>query len=191
VRHCESFIRDRRHLKLREHSQTTITDYLNRLLSDVQKPAWQKRQVIHAIQLLFKTIRSPVYQSIDWEYWKSSTLELEKEHDTHYRKRFPVPTKEIPLAKDKNSCFNKNIAMAIENTRIAIRRLNYSSRTEKSYVDWLDRFFRYHKNISPDDLTENHIVSFLEYLAVQREVSPSTQKSDSMPLYFSLKKCSE
>jgi hypothetical protein len=37
---------------------------------------WQKRQVIHAIQLLFKTIRSPVYQSIDWEYWKSSALAL-------------------------------------------------------------------------------------------------------------------
>ncbi|GAB1263118.1 integron integrase [Aurantivibrio plasticivorans] len=70
--------------------------------------------------------------------------------------------------------------------RIAIRRLNYSIRTEKAYSDWVQRFLRFHKDATASDFQDSHIVAYIEHLAVKREVAPATQAAalNAIVFYF-------
>ncbi|MBV2092279.1 MAG: phage integrase N-terminal SAM-like domain-containing protein, partial [Candidatus Thiodiazotropha sp. (ex Ctena orbiculata)] len=58
---------------------------------------------------------------------------------------------------------------------VAMRLPDYSINTEKSYIDWINRFLRFHSNRHPCDCTESDVASFLEHLALQRKVASATQ----------------
>jgi integrase len=73
---------------------------------------------------------------------------------------------------------------SLKDVRGAIRVRSYSIRTEKSYVGWIVRFIRFHDNVHPKDLYEPHVVSFLTYLAVERNVSANTQNQVLNALVF-------
>lgn len=63
---------------------------------------------------------------------------------------------------------------AVKEMRSEIRRRNYASRTEKSYVHWVTDFFGYHSGSSLDDIGRDEVVEYLNYLAEERAVSGST-----------------
>lgn len=65
----------------------------------------------------------------------------------------------------------------IQSLREHIRARNYSKRTEKTYVHWVLDFIRFHNRVHPQKLGVPEIVQYLEYLAVKRQVSPSTQRT--------------
>lgn len=65
----------------------------------------------------------------------------------------------------------------IESVRTHLRARYYSKRTEQTYIYWILYYIRFHKKTHPQELDENAIVQFLEFLAVQRKVTPSTQKT--------------
>jgi integron integrase len=71
----------------------------------------------------------------------------------------------------------------------AIRLKHYSYKTERSYLDWVRRFFNYlavikKKNIRATALTSNDVTNFLTYLAVKKKVSASTQNQAFNALLF-------
>ena len=68
--------------------------------------------------------------------------------------------------------------------RDIIRTKQYSIRTEKSYVDWVRRFILFHNKRHPEELGETEVGEFLTYLAVTRQVSPSTQNQALNALVF-------
>ena len=68
--------------------------------------------------------------------------------------------------------------------RDIIRTKQYSIRTEKSYVDWVRRFILFHNKRHPEELGETEVGDFLTYLAVKRQVSPSTQNQALNALVF-------
>jgi hypothetical protein len=51
----------------------------------------------------------------------------------------------------------------------------YSIRTEETYVDWTRRFILYHNNKHPNDMGADQVRDFLSHLAVECNVSASTQ----------------
>ncbi len=66
---------------------------------------------------------------------------------------------------------------------------HYSPRTEEAYTRWIDRFLRFHRGkagkwIHPQDMTADHVESFLTYLAVRRRVAASTQNQALNALVF-------
>ncbi len=63
----------------------------------------------------------------------------------------------------------------LEDVRLSIRRKHYSHRTEQSYVYWIRFFIRFHKLRHPGDMREDEVRQFLDYLAIGRKVSASTQ----------------
>jgi site-specific recombinase XerD len=63
----------------------------------------------------------------------------------------------------------------LDQVRNAIRRRQYSPRTEKSYVGWIRRFIVHHGKGHPRELGAREVEAFLTYLAVERKVSASTQ----------------
>ncbi len=68
--------------------------------------------------------------------------------------------------------------------RDTIQARNYSSKTESTYTHWISRFIRFHKMRHPQDMGEAEVRSYLEHLALERRVSPSTQKTALNALVF-------
>ena len=63
----------------------------------------------------------------------------------------------------------------LDQVREAIRLRHYSIKTEQSYVYWVKFFINYHNKRHPLEMGADEINQFLAYLALQRNVSPSTQ----------------
>ena len=61
---------------------------------------------------------------------------------------------------------------------------HYSLRTEQAYVDWARRYIRFHGLRHPQELGPAEVAAFLTHLAVQREVSASTQAQARSALLF-------
>lgn len=72
----------------------------------------------------------------------------------------------------------------LDRMRAEIRVRHYSIRTEETYLDWARRFILYHNKQHPKDLGADHVQAFLSYLALERNVSSSTQNQAKSALLF-------
>jgi len=66
--------------------------------------------------------------------------------------------------------------------RIRTRHLTY--RTEKQYLAWIRRYIRFHRLQHPESMGKVEVESFLTHLAVDRQVSASTQSQALSALLF-------
>jgi integron integrase len=72
----------------------------------------------------------------------------------------------------------------LDRVRQTIRARHYSRRTEKAYVFWIKHFIFFHGKRHPMEMGEEEITAFLNYLAVQRNVSASTQNQARNAIIF-------
>jgi integron integrase len=72
----------------------------------------------------------------------------------------------------------------LERFQACMRLRRYSLRTEEAYRDWIRRFLRFHGDAPPGTLAEAEVREYLEYLAVARNVSASTQNQALSALLF-------
>ncbi len=63
----------------------------------------------------------------------------------------------------------------IDQFRFFIRSRNYKYTTEQTYVKWVLHFIRFHDRVHPETLGVTEVEQFLDYLAVERNVSKGTQ----------------
>ena len=72
----------------------------------------------------------------------------------------------------------------LERLRIHLRTRHYSIRTEEAYVDWARRFILFHDKRHPQDMGAAEVEAFLSHLAVDRQVSASTQNQAKAAVLF-------
>ena len=72
----------------------------------------------------------------------------------------------------------------LDRVRAAIRVRHYSIRTEDAYVDWVRRYILFHGKRHPADMGADEVAAFLSDLAVNRQVSASTQNQAKAALLF-------
>jgi integron integrase len=72
----------------------------------------------------------------------------------------------------------------LDQLRQALRSRHYSSRTEKTYCQWVRRFIHFHSIRHPAEMAEPEINAFLTHLAVKDKVSASTQNQALSALLF-------
>ena len=72
----------------------------------------------------------------------------------------------------------------LERVHEAIRRLNYSRRTEEAYVHWIKRFVYWSDRRHPATLGEPEVTAFLSHLAAERNVAAATQNQALAALLF-------
>ena len=72
----------------------------------------------------------------------------------------------------------------LEKVRSTIRVRHYSLRTEQAYIHRIRRFILFHNKRHPDEMGEPEITAFLSYLAVNRNVSASTQNQALSTILF-------
>jgi len=72
----------------------------------------------------------------------------------------------------------------LEQVRDAVRRRNYSYRTEEAYVHWIKRFIYFSAKRHPLDLGAAEVTAFLNHLARERNVAAATQNQALSALLF-------
>jgi integron integrase len=72
----------------------------------------------------------------------------------------------------------------LDQLRQAIRTRHYSWRTEKAYVQWVRRFVLFHQKRHPVEMGSAELRAFLTHLAVEENVSASTQNQALSALLF-------
>lgn len=72
----------------------------------------------------------------------------------------------------------------LDRMRTEIRLRHYSIRTEQTYIEWARRYIFFHNKRHPKDLGAAEAHAFLSHLAVERNVSASTQNQAKAALLF-------
>jgi integron integrase len=72
----------------------------------------------------------------------------------------------------------------LDQVRAAIRTRHYSPRTEKAYVGWIKRYIFFHGKRHPNAMGVAEVTAFISSLAVQDNVSASTQNQAFSALLF-------
>ncbi|MBM3712824.1 MAG: integron integrase [Actinobacteria bacterium] len=76
----------------------------------------------------------------------------------------------------------------LDQIRITLRANHYSKKTEESYVSWIKQFILFNNKTHPEKLSSDDIQRFINYLAVERHVSSSTQNQALQAILFLYKK---
>src|SRR5207247_11201893 len=72
----------------------------------------------------------------------------------------------------------------MDQVREVIRVRHYSIRTEEAYAQWIKRFIFFHGKRHPREMGAREVEEFLTDLAVQKQVSTSTQNQALNALVF-------
>jgi integron integrase len=72
----------------------------------------------------------------------------------------------------------------LDQVREAIRLKHYSYRTEQTYLGWIRRYILFHNKRHPKDMGAAEVAAFLTHLAVEGNVSASTQNQALSALLF-------
>jgi integron integrase len=171
-RHIEAFISDHPHVRLKSHSAKSVVDWLEHIGKDSQINAWQYRQKVDSLRILFgHCLRLPWCSDFDWDRWLNSARALERNHATIAR-TYEMIEKSVD---DPKNHLARSYPDLYRQFLVAIRLPDYSINTEKSYLDWINRFLRFHNHRHPCDCSESDVASFLEHLTLERKVSSATQ----------------
>ena len=72
----------------------------------------------------------------------------------------------------------------LEQVSDAIRIKHYSTRTEKTYIEWIKRYIIFHNKRHPKEMGAEEIQAFLAHLATEKAVSASTQNQALSAILF-------
>lgn len=172
---------------IRTHTPHHVEQFLNKVGRESRLSPWQFGQVVDAIRILFSlALKLPWARDFDWEYWRESAKPLEVDHATVARDYSNVLDGLATLDGEERCSHElyQRYQPAIAEVVRAIRLKNYSIRTEQTYQGWVSRFFYFHKPDKVRDLNGQHVKHYLEYLALKRHVSVSTQKQALNALAF-------
>ncbi|MBA6288580.1 integron integrase [Colwellia sp. MB3u-4] len=75
----------------------------------------------------------------------------------------------------------------LESIRNILRTKHYSIQTEKTYLLWIKRFILFNQKRHPKDMGEQEVSNYLTYLAVDRQVTSSTQNLALCSIVFMYK----
>ena len=172
---------------VRNHSAHHVEKYLNKVGYNTFLEPWQLGQIVDAIRILFcLALKSSWANDFDWEYWRLSAKQLEADHATVARD-YTDALESLDMPELDESCskaLHERYQPALAEVVKAVRLKNYSIRTEKTYRNWIARFFYYHKPTDVHNLSAKEVKQYLEYLVLKRNVSVSTQKQALNALAF-------
>jgi integron integrase len=107
-----------------------------------------------------------------------------------YIHHYPGHDKSILSPDIPNNCKKiQNIPQIIDELRRAIRIKHYSYSTERTYINWVKRFFYYvlnekKKDIQQSGISSDDVKDYLSYLALKKRVTASTQNQAFNSLLF-------
>jgi integron integrase len=173
-----------RKLKPRRFGEARAGDVAEFLqgLADEGRSAMLIEQADKALRLLLADFHGLAWARADWNHAlpESNRQALSRRRPEldggEFRQR-------MAGRSDTGDCDARYVGF-VEEVRAAVRRLHYSYRTEEAYVDWARRFLLFSKPPRREEITASGVRDYLDYLAVVRMVSASTQNQALNALAF-------
>ncbi len=181
---AERYIKSFPGRKLHTHTIDDVAGYLGGL-HQRQLLGWRLLQAVDSVRFLFEMIGASWLDEVEWERWRTAppdALPAGEVASTPCAFRFArshIAPGEDALEEIRRRYHGEFTALIRE-----IRQRSYSIRTERAYDSWLARFVLHADGANPRTLGASDIVSFLQYLAVERGVAASTQNQALNALVF-------
>jgi integron integrase len=170
--------------KARGHQSAERTQaYFDALGRAAHLADWQFRQAVDATRILACDVLTLSWAlSFDWHGLSDQARSLAADHRTLAREAIPVravlPTLR-PASPDQARDAEDELREIIDALRRAIRLKNMAMATEETYIHWNSRFTRFCQQKlgqSPRIAGPPAITAYLDFLALERNVAPATQK---------------
>jgi len=194
VKRCETYIKSHEGVRLVEHNDTIVIDYLKDIGRNIRIEDWQYVQIVDSLRILFVDIvKSEWAKEFAWEDWKLSAQSLDSNHSTiakevdRYFDDSDVSESKANRNDSKDSLIkqvNQLFPDYVKGLITHIRMRHYSIRTEEAYLSWLARYIAFHQMKDPTVVSQVGISAYLEYLVVKRNVAASTQSQALNALVF-------
>jgi integron integrase len=167
---------------LEKHGASEVKDYLNVIGRNQNLQDWQIIQIVHALEILFRDLFHAAWaRAFDWQSLKQEVTPGDPGIPEISGGPGPGgPWKDSIAGKGKTGTSDG----VIDQVRQAVRKRHYTIRTEETYVTWIRRYLNYCGKKGLEKTTALDVISYLEYLAIQRRVSPSTQNQALNALVF-------
>jgi len=186
---AEDYIRAFKNHRLKSHTASMLSDYLQEIGGNENLLDWQFRQVVASLKILFVDMVSTDWAaSFPWDDWDALAHKLPKNHATVARSYSQNDSNVTFSDYPSQHKIKELFADVIERVAVEIRLRQYSIRTEQSYIHWLCRFISFNSFAHPNTLEASDVTRYLEYLAVIRKVSASTQNQALNAIAFVYKK---
>lgn len=187
VRHVEAFIKAQNGRKIKTLSADDLVQYFDVLGRQTWIQGWQYLQRVDAIRILYcKLLTSPVCDQVDWDFLQDAARAIDADHPTNARKLTPEELTFIktrkgdgPLQRVRSEHHDLLVKLVSE-----IRRRGLAYRTEQTYEQWVCRYILFCNGQPPVQTGANELKLFLDYLAIRRQVSASTQNQALNALVF-------
>ena len=135
--------------------QNSIISFIKNMRKDQRYEDWQIRQAESAVRIYVRNF-----------------LNLNTQ---------PV-AQEKPAEQENKSAFSWQEATLKIKECMRIRHYSYS--TEKTYIEWIERFQNYLEKNNVNDVQDDDVRKFMAYLAVKQRVSASTQNQAFCAILF-------
>lgn len=163
--------------RLEDRSETEVAAFFEQLKAKGNIKDWQVAQAADCLRIMYQ-----VFFDVPWAHLKSWPGQSAIGAVPFFRKRV-TPTEELPDTLNQSQVESR-FPELLERIRNQIRVKHYSARTEESYLGWAKRYLSFGGMKTPGELGGEGVRSYMEYLAVRREVSASTQNQALNALVF-------
>lgn len=179
VAHAQDYVKSLDNSRLQDQTYDDVSGYMNELGRNSRIKDWQFSQAVDAIRNLYiGFVSSEWKEKFDWDSLISCATELSashpslaRENSSHQENSFSIPSSFITVEE-----VHDQYALAISKLVNKIRLDDYSIRTEQTYSHWVVRFLQFCSGKHISSIASFDVKQYLEYLALQRHVSVSTQK---------------
>lgn len=184
---AQAFVEAMRPKRLGELTAEEITAYFPRYAREHRLTDWQYRQTVEAVRLLLVRLGGcRAAQEVEWDFLVEVGQALPMDHPTLMGAVTPA---EVIDGSPRYSA--AAVAQPLLKQLAQVLRANrYALRTEQTHVDWCHRFLLYlegHSRVTAGDCSsigKADVQRFLTHLAVERQVSASTQNRALNALVF-------
>ena len=176
-------------------SADATTAFFDALGRSTHLEDWQFRQAVDAVYILAHDILTLSWaDAYDWQGLADQAWSLEPGHRTlgreaiRVRAELPAPPA-VPSGPLPET--GVEIDRIVDALRRSIRLAGLAYATEQTYVYWNTRFTRFCLEClkqTPQDAGAPAITAYLDYLALERNVAPATQKQALNAIAFLTKK---
>ena len=180
---------------VRSDDQSATEGFFQELGRRPNLPAWRFQQAVRAVAWLARDILLiPWAKCFDWRGLADQADPLEPDHRTLGRETIRVPAKQSsPVSQSVGPLpeIKKEVARICEELRRAIRLAGLSFATEETYAYWITRYSRFcliRLKQRPQEAGTPGITEYLNYLALERNVSAATQKQALNAMVFLTRK---
>lgn len=174
---AQQFAKSARGVPLKARQAEHVKAFLSNLQNDPNIQPWQITQADDAIRILCREFLKLAWAT-EWPIFLP-------ESDRKGLLASPAPpvTDQFPDRSGRNK-LSPELHPLLDRMVTVARTRHLALRTERAYLQWVERYLLFHRNSDPRQLGSAAVVAYLEFLAEKRGVAASTQNQALNALVF-------